>query len=242
MGYRSYKLHHTPPRQRYNITRAICASGLVRRCNSSHDLLRHFVTFRALRSSSTYETVPFFARTFANISLTMSLLLRVAEAPVDYLTLRDELTILYICVRKTWKETVIFLLHAKFVPCGINKTEKNCKNIFILCKINLAVTDVPAATRATNMLNARNVLIFVVLVARAHLATDTFYSASSFCNARNEFTVTTRAVAKHLKGNARKFVSWLLSLWCEHRACDEYFEGCSQSLMKITKRVWGILI
>lgn len=36
------------------------------------------------------------------------------------------------------------------------------KNIFILCKINPAVTDVPAATRATSMLNARNVLIFVV--------------------------------------------------------------------------------
>jgi len=36
-----------------------------------------------------------------NISLTMSLLLRVAEAPVDYLTLRDELMILYTCVRKT---------------------------------------------------------------------------------------------------------------------------------------------
>lgn len=70
-----------------------------------------------------------------------------------------------------------------------------------------AVTDVPAATRATNMLNARNVLIFVVFVARAHLATDTFYSASSFCNARNEFTPTARAVAKHLRGNVRKFVS-----------------------------------
>lgn len=41
----------------------------------------------------------------------------------------------------------------------------------------------------------------------AHLATDTFYSASSFCNARNEFTATTRAAAKHLRGNARKFVS-----------------------------------
>lgn len=114
------------------------------------------------------------------------------------------------------------------------------KNIFILCAINPDATGIPATTRAANTFNTRNVLIFVVF-APAHLATDTFYSASSFCNARNEFAATTRAVAKHLRGNARKFVSCLFSVWYRHRAVTDVFEGCSaRSSPKTIKMEYSI--
>lgn len=77
------------PRRRYNIT--VCnprASGL--RCNSSRASLWHFACF-ALPLCAIFLNLrnyaKFFARTLANVSLTMSSLLRVASAPADgYLT------------------------------------------------------------------------------------------------------------------------------------------------------------
>jgi len=112
------------------------------------------------------------------------------------------------------------------------------KNIFVLCEINLDVTGAtPAATRITNERVQRvgNVLIFVVFV-QAHLATDTFYSVSSFCNARNEFAATTRAAAKHLRGKCTKIrLMVVFSVAQTSSVCDERFEGCWQSWLQITK-------